>query len=173
MIEIVVEGIGVCAVQSKPVVILRKKRRESFARLVVKQHEADAIALGLTKSRTPRPLTHELVLKVIRQLGARLDCVMLNEGIEEKVVGYLILRQGGRRLTVECRPGDALALAVRSGAPTFAEERLLEHYAVAPGAEEAPSKAPEAELSAVREDEPNTLDAFRDFINSLDLDGLG
>jgi hypothetical protein len=91
----------------------------------VSPEQAESIYRGHTGARTPRPLTHELLVNVLAALGAKLTRIDVTDLREGTYYAELTLESGGRTLKVDSRPSDAIALALRVGAPIFAEPGLL------------------------------------------------
>lgn len=172
MHEMVVEGTGACANNFKPVVLLRQKSADRSVRIFVNQSEADAIAVGLHKVTSSRPLTHDLITSVITELGGQLESVRLLGATGKHVRGRLVLRHRGLTHEIDCRPGDAVALAIRTGAPILADEALLERNALGQRRDSHAELCPEPGIAGVSEEELKKLTVFRDFIDTLDLDDL-
>jgi len=124
-----VDLMSVAMIEETATVIL-VLRAAALKRLLVMEVgllEGRAIALEVERIRTPRPLTHELTLRVMDALGATLTRVVIREYRDRTFFANLELRTAdGRELTIDARPSDALALALRLNAPIMAEERVLE-----------------------------------------------
>ena len=88
--------------------------------------EATAIALALEEVETPRPMTHDLMKDVLEELGARIERVTVTELRDATFFAEIVLSSAGTVHAVSARPSDAVALAVRCGAPVFAEEGVLD-----------------------------------------------
>jgi len=88
--------------------------------------EATAIAFALEEVETPRPMTHDLMKDLLDELGAQVERVVVTELRDSTFFAEIVLRVAGEVHTVSARPSDAVALAVRAGAPVFAEEGVLE-----------------------------------------------
>ncbi len=88
--------------------------------------EATAIALALEEVETPRPMTHDLMKDVLDELGARIERVTVTELRDATFYAEIVLSSAGTVHSVSARPSDAVALAVRFGAPVFAEEGVLD-----------------------------------------------
>jgi uncharacterized protein len=88
--------------------------------------EATAIAFALEAVETPRPMTHDLMKDLLDELGARIERVVVTELRDATFFAEIILTMAGTVHSVSARPSDAVALAVRYGAPVFAEEGVLE-----------------------------------------------
>ena len=88
--------------------------------------EATAIAFALEEVETPRPMTHDLMKDLLDELGAQVERIVVTELRDSTFFAEIVLRVAGEVHTVSARPSDAVALAVRAGAPVFAEEGVLE-----------------------------------------------
>jgi bifunctional DNase/RNase len=89
--------------------------------------EANAIALQMESVATPRPMTHDLLKSVIDELGGRLERIVVSELKDNTFYATLRLRSQQGALTVDARPSDAIALALRSGARIFVEEAVIQN----------------------------------------------
>jgi len=96
--------------------------------------EATAIAFALEDVETPRPMTHDLMKDLLDELGARIERVVVTELRDSTFYADIVLSLAGTVHSVSARPSDAVALAVRYGAPVYAEEGVLAEAARAPGA---------------------------------------
>jgi len=108
------------------VIHLKEKDGTRSFPIVIGIYEAAAIDRKIRGHRTPRPLTHDLLASVIRDLGARLDRVVVSELREGTFYARLILEHGGAETEVDSRPSDAIVLAISAGVPIFVEESVLE-----------------------------------------------
>ncbi|MHB1132718.1 MAG: bifunctional nuclease family protein [Chloroflexota bacterium] len=176
MIEMVVDSIRVSLVNYQRVVILREKDAARLLPIWIGQNEADAIAIRLQSIAVARPLTHDLLKSVIDELGATVEYVLVSALTDDVFYARVVLDVNGEKREIDSRPSDAIALAVRCETQIFADESVLEKAGiVAEGEkdeEEQDEHATEG-LSRPKEDEIQKLAAFRDFINTLDLDNLG
>ena len=87
--------------------------------------EGASIAMVLEGEKFKRPLTHDLTVNLIKALGGSLEKIIISDLKENAYYATLILKQGERSLEIDSRPSDAIALAVRTGAPIFVEEKVL------------------------------------------------
>lgn len=179
MIEMVVESIRISLVTYQRVVILKEKDADRFLPIWIGGPEADAIAVKLQNVSVARPLTHDLLVNLVKTVGGTITHILINDLSDDVFFARIVLDLDGRHLEVDSRPSDAIALALRAGVPIYVEESVLERAAVgAEGAEsatEAESKTPPPtpeRIVPLREDELKGLSAFKDFIGSLDLDKL-
>ena len=104
--------------------------------------EATAIAFALEQVETPRPMTHDLMKDLLDELGARVERVVVTELREATFFAEVVLRVGTEVHSISARPSDAVALAVRAGAPVYAEEGVLETAGRAAG-EDVPEEVVE------------------------------
>ncbi|MCM8769483.1 MAG: bifunctional nuclease family protein [Candidatus Omnitrophica bacterium] len=125
MVRVEIKGLVVNVSTLSPVVVLRSEDG-SVLPIVIGFFEAQAILLGLEKASLPRPLTHDLMLNLLKELGGkllRLEIHSLKEGV---YYAHLVVQIHDQVQTIDCRPSDGLALALRSQSPIFASEELLE-----------------------------------------------
>jgi bifunctional DNase/RNase len=88
--------------------------------------EANAIAIEIEKVAAPRPMTHDLTRNLIRHLNARLERVVITELKDDTFLAVLWLRQGDERVTIDARPSDAIALALRADCPIYVTEQVMQ-----------------------------------------------
>ncbi|MHB1006628.1 MAG: bifunctional nuclease family protein [Chloroflexota bacterium] len=175
MIEVVVDSIRVSLVNYQRVVILKEKSADRYLPIWIGSNEADAIAIRLQNITVARPLTHDLLKATVDQLGGVVTQVLVNDLADDVFYARIKMLIDNREVEVDARPSDAIALAVRANAPIFVAESVLDRAGVLAEVENAvdePSGAAEG-LSQPKEDEIKKLSAFREFINTLDLDNLG
>ena len=159
MIEVRIASLAVDPRSNQPVLILRRMDETAADQRVlpiwIGQPEATAILLALEGVELPRPLTHDLLKSVVETLGAYVERVEITRVQEGTFYAALILRAEERRLAVDARPSDSIALAVRTGAPVFVAEDVMESAAV-------------TDESGGEVDEEAELQAFREFLESVD-----
>ena len=173
MIEMTVESVRINLATQQRVVILKSTKQERYLFIWIAHPEAYAIAVELQGTTSPRPLTHDLLKNVITELGAKIVSIVISDLIDEIYYARIVLDVAGRHVEVDSRPSDAIALAVRAKTPIYVEESVLDRAGVAleQGEEQQPQRS---KGEAKQETEPDNLDAYRDFINSLDaLDEFG
>lgn len=174
MLELVIDGIRVSLMNQQRVVILRVKDTDKYLPIWIGPGEADAIALKLQNVTVPRPLTHDLLSDVITSLHATVDRIVVSDLADDTFFAKIVLRVNGSTMEVDSRPSDALALAVRTESPIYAEDFVVEKAAIMLDAETGKvmqqEEEPEERHQPVTEEERAKLSAFEDFIGSLDLD---
>jgi len=166
MIEMTIDSIRVSLMNYQRVVILKEKESNRYLPIWIGPAEADAIAVKLQNVELSRPLTHDLLQSVITTLGASVDYIVVNGLKDDTFYANLALSIDGMKLDVDSRPSDALALAVRVGAPIYAEESVLEKAGIVLE-EELGKRVSEDRLD---EQELKGLSAYQNFINTLDLE---
>ena len=117
------------AVASQRIVLLKEKEGDRVLPIWIGTPEGDALAFNLRNEATPRPMTSDLMVSVIRAMGGRVDRVTIT-GLRDKTFYALVaIAIDGRNEEVDARPSDALNLAVRSGAPIFAADGVVDEAA--------------------------------------------
>jgi hypothetical protein len=151
-----VAGVRVELPANTPMVVLRESEgRHRLLPIMIGSPEASAIHNALEGIVPQRPLTHDLLVNVFAALGAELESVIVTEVRDHTFYAELHLRTDGGPKVVSSRPSDALALAVRTGTPIYADETLLDEAAL-----DAPDELAEQEEEAI-------LDEFRDFLEEI------
>lgn len=149
-------GVRVELPANTPVVVLREQEgRHRLLPIMIGTPEAQAIHSAMEGVVPPRPLTHDLIVNLLGDLDTRLETVVVTEVREHTFYAELHLRSGAKELVVSSRPSDALALAVRTGTPIFADDDLLAEAGL-----DAPDEVAEDEEEAI-------LDEFRDFLDDI------
>lgn len=183
MIEMDIESIRVSLLNSQRVILLKEKTGERYLPIWIGPSEADAIAIRLQGIKVSRPLTHDLLNSIINALGGKLKSVIINELRNDTFYARINLMVNGRRVEVNCRPSDALALAIRAGTPVLVNETVINSAGISLEKEaEKPvtSEDMQTEVNGVQSDvnkqispeELKQLSAYTDFFNTLDMDGL-
>src|ERR671933_1891310 len=126
-IEMTIKGLMVDPVTNTPIVILRDKDGERVLPIWVGIFEANAIALQIENVSTPRPMTHDLLRNVIHDLKASVQKVVVCDLQENTFYALIHLRMNGEALAIDARPSDAIALALRTRAPIFVEDSVIDN----------------------------------------------
>jgi hypothetical protein len=168
LIELTIESIRVSLMNYQRVVILREKQSERYLCIWIGPAEADAIAVQLQEVSVARPLTHDLLRSVIDQLGAQVSHIVVNDLSNDTFYARIVLDVNGNSMEVDSRPSDAIALAVRAKVPIFADESVLDRAGVL--LDKDGETVERLERVKVDPEEIERMSAFKDFIESLDLD---
>jgi len=124
-VEMKVRGLALDPLSNMPIIILRDEEEKRSLPIWVGIFEANAIALELEKITTPRPMTHDLIKNILDTLDARVLKIVVNDLRDNTFFAAIHLQLGDSELTVDSRPSDAIALALRVGAPIFVEEEVV------------------------------------------------
>ena len=157
-IEMTIKGLMVDPITNTPIVILRDKDGQKVLPIWVGIFEANAIALQIENIATPRPMTHDLLRNVIHDLNAEVKKIVVCDLQENTFYAliYLAIDGHGELVAIDARPSDAIALALRTRAPIFVEEAVIEN-------------AKTVDFSS----EKNDADRLHKWLESLDPDDLG
>jgi bifunctional DNase/RNase len=169
VIELTIESIRVSLRNYQRVVILREKDADRYLPIWIGPAEADAIAVRLQEVSVARPLTHDLLTSMIENLGGVVKAVVVNDLSNDTFYARIHVEHDGKLIEVDSRPSDAIALAVRTGVPIYADEAVLDRAGVLLNAEGEPVAA-DGDDSAISPEERAKLSAFSDFISELDMD---
>jgi hypothetical protein len=124
-VEMVIDSIRVSLMNYQRVVILKEKGGERYLPFWIGPAEADAIAVKMQGVSVPRPFTHDFTCAAIGALGASVKSVIISDLKLDTFYAKVILESGGKQIEIDCRPSDALAVAVREGVPVFADDKVL------------------------------------------------
>jgi len=124
-VEMTIRGLLVDPVTNSPIVILKDVAGDTVLPIWVGVYEANAIALEMEKVSTPRPMTHDLIKNVLTGLETQVHKVVVTELREDTFYAVIWLERGGEVISVDSRPSDALALALRVDCPIFVDDLVL------------------------------------------------
>jgi len=131
-IEMKIRGLMVDPATNAPIVILKDVQGDTVLPIWVGLYEANAIALEVEKASTPRPMTHDLLKNLVQGLNATVQRVVVTELKNDTFYAVLWLEQDGEAVTIDSRPSDALALALRTDCPIYVDEDVLRVAKVIP-----------------------------------------
>jgi hypothetical protein len=143
-------------VTNMPIVVLRDTQGSAVLPIWVGIFEANAIALEIEKVQTPRPMTHDLLRNVLLGLEARVQRVVVSELKEDTFYALIWIERDGQTFSIDSRPSDALALALRVDCPIFVEDSVLKSSRIANASSEK-----------------NASDELRKWLEGLGDDDLG
>jgi len=126
LVPMSIKGLMLDPVSNSPIVVLKDEDEKFFLPIWVGIFEANAIALEMEKVTTPRPMTHDLLKNLLGELDARVDRIVINDLRDNTFFARIHLTRGDSTLSVDSRPSDAIALALRVDAEIFVEEEVLE-----------------------------------------------
>ena len=127
LVEMKVKGLMLDPISDAPIVVLRDKSSHRFLPIWIGVPEANAIAMVLEDVTVPRPMTHDLYANTLRALGASIESIEVHDLVENTFYARINLGGGGEILSIDSRPSDAIAIALRTGAPIFVSTKVLEN----------------------------------------------
>ena len=148
-------GINLDLFSSSPIVILKVEDENRYLPIWIGQPEARSILMKLQNQEFSRPLTHDLAVNLVTELGGSMEKVTVTELKDSTFFATISLQIDGRTVEIDSRPSDAIALAVRAGAEIFAADEVIDEAAVV--FEEAMEESPEEEV----------VDKFKDWMNRV------
>jgi hypothetical protein len=145
LVAMSIKGLMLDPVSNSPIVVLKDEDEKFFLPIWVGIFEANAIALQLENITTPRPMTHDLLRTMIAELDARVTRIVINDLRDATFFAQILLliTRGGadRTLLIDARPSDAIALALRTEAPIYVAQSVLEQaQTITPEGEEQDEK---------------------------------
>lgn len=168
MVEVTIDSVRVSLMSQHRVVVLKEIDGERYLPIWIGPFEADAITIELQGVEVARPLTHDLLKSMVSLLGGEVMYVVINDLHNDTFYARIVVDVEGEEMEVDSRPSDAIALAVRCSAPVYVAEHVMDRASIVP--EEDVRGMEEEEAESVSEE---GLEAFRDFVEGLDLEGLG
>lgn len=147
-------GVRVELPSNTPIVLLREQEGRRYLPIWIGAAEATAIATAMERVEPPRPQTHDLMVMVIEALGATVEQVVVSEMRDSVFYADLVLATGDGRVHLSARPSDSIALAVRTGAPVFADPEVLA----------------EAGIEIEDESEEQEIQRFREFLEDVTVE---
>ena len=148
-------GMNMDLFSSSPIVILKVEDENRYLPIWIGQPEARSILMKLQNQEFVRPLTHDLALNLVNELGASMERITVTALKDQTFFATISLDIDGKTVEVDSRPSDAIALAIRSGAEIFASDQVIQEASVE--FEEAMEEAPEDEV----------VDKFKDWMNRV------
>jgi hypothetical protein len=151
--EMVIYGVSFDMVGKQPIVLLKTISGNKFLPIWIGHAEAAAILMKLQGAETPRPMTHDLLTDVVAELSAEIAKITVTELRENTFYALISLRAGASEIEIDSRPSDALALAVRSNAPIFAADKVIEESGI--------------EFEHEVEDTDEVVEKFKEFLDQV------
>jgi len=153
MQEMVIYGVSFDMVGKQPIVLLKTREGNKFLPIWIGHPEAAAILMKLQGANTPRPMTHDLINEMLSEMDVACTKVAVTELRENTFYASVTLQVNGKEVEIDSRPSDALALAVRTSAPIFAAEDVIEESAI--------------EFEHEGEDTEEVVDQFKEFLDNV------
>lgn len=182
LVQVEVASLGLDKSSNTPVVILKEIEGDRMLPIWIGPAEASAIAMELAGIKFSRPLTHDLVSTIVGSLGSELVRVLITRVEENTYFASLVFRRNGEMISIDSRPSDSVALALRAAAPIYASDGLLDRMPLEldePGEEDEtppwmPSAAAEPSTEPAEEEpEPPSGERLREYLKGLDPEDFG
>src|SRR5580698_4083498 len=125
-VEVRIRGLMMDPATNMPIVVLKDVASDTVMPIWVGIYEANAIAIEIEKMAAPRPMTHDLTRNIMRYLNGSLEKIVITELKDDTFYALLWIRQDGDPITVDARPSDALALALRADCPIYVAEHVMQ-----------------------------------------------
>jgi uncharacterized protein len=171
MIEIKVQSLGLDQVSKTPVVILQELEGERMLPIWIGPGEASAIAMELAGMKFARPLTHDLAASLIRGLGGALQRVLITRVQDNTYFAELVIQRGVDLISIDARPSDSIAIALRLKARLFTSDDLLSATSIKI---EPAHEAPMEEEPPEEQEKPHmTAEQLQDYLRKLNPEDLG
>jgi len=172
MVEVVIDSIRVSLISQQRIVILREVNADRYLPIWIGIYEAEAIALALQDVEVARPLTWDLLKNIFSIMNAHIIRVEVTSLQDDTYYGNIVAEIDGKKLDIDSRPSDAIALAVRAHVPILVSRPILESVGVIPEEDIQETGKEKGLLSdePVGEVSEENLSIFEDFIENLDID---
>ncbi|MGB9681588.1 MAG: bifunctional nuclease family protein [bacterium] len=157
MIEVKIKAVGMDINSMSPVIILTDAKEENFMPIYIGLPEAQSIAMQIQQTIAPRPLTHDLMVSILKELNISIKNVSIVDLHDGVYYANIELLNDGKVYNIDARPSDAIALAVRTNSPIFVEEKVAQEAFI-----------PSQNVQENSEEDQE----FRQFLDNLKLDDL-
>ena len=179
MIEVMIDSVRVNLMSPQRLVILREVGSDRYLPIWVGQYEAEMITVGLQEVEVSRPLTHDLMKNIFATFNAKIKRIEIISLKEDIFYGSIVAEVNGKEISVDSRPSDAIALAVRAHARILVDESVMENAGITPEVDmkssanaAASSSGKTRPITPVGDVSSERLSVFEDFVDKLDLDKL-
>ena len=163
--EVTVESLRVSLTNQHRIILLREKNGPLSLPLFVGQFEAESIVIALQGIEISRPQPHDLIRSIIRELGGEIVSAEITEMKAATFYAELtVLDASGEEVHIDCRPSDALAVALRAHVPLYVDRLLMDSFGIMPEKDVREKKSTENESQDTDEDD---LSAFKDFFDNI------
>jgi bifunctional DNase/RNase len=135
-VEMKIRTLMMDPVTQMPIVVLRDASGTAILPIWVGVYEANAIALEIEKISTPRPMTHDLIKTILMGMEARVDRIVVNELKDDTFFATIWVEKNGEMMSIDSRPSDALAIALRTDSPIFVDESVLKNSRMSASSQE-------------------------------------
>ena len=176
MMEVKVQSLGLDRTSNTPVVILQELDGTRVLPIWIGPGEASAIAMELAGMKFARPLTHDLFASVVSGLGGALQRVLITKVVDNTYYAELVIERDGELISVDARPSDSIAIALRMSASIYTTEDLLEHTSIEvadPGEEPQDFIAADPETGEPKSPDTLTPEELREYLRRMNPEDFG
>ena len=174
MRELVIDSIRISQMNYQRVVVLKELATNLFLLIWIGPTEAEAIAVKMQGMSVPRPLTHDLLVDLVKSVGGSIQHILVSDLQNETFYARIVIKVGNELHEIDSRPSDAMAVAVRAEVPIYVSDQVMEKAAISmdeeTGQPVTSSGGRESAPAEVTEEELQGLSAFTDLINELDME---
>ena len=146
LVEVKIDSLRVSLTNQQRIVVLKQVDQDRYLPVWIGPYEAEAITIALQEIEVSRPQTHDLVKNIISDLDAKMIHVEISELKDDIFYGTLLLSKGEKEIRIDCRPSDAIAIAVRAHVPIMTSEEVMVEASIIP-----------EDISAVSDEEDTTI----------------
>lgn len=171
LVEVIIDSVRVSLTNQQRIVLLREPEVERYLPIWIGPYEAESITISLQEIEIARPQTHDLFIKTLEKIHARLIRVEVVALRGDVFYGNLVIEAGGTPVSVDARPSDAIALAVRAHVPILVSREIFETAGITPDPD-IQQEFEETEKNAIKDsvESSERLSIFEDFLQNVKLD---
>ncbi len=179
LIEATIDSIRMSLTSQQRIIILKDIKDERYLPIWIGPYESESISIALQEIEISRPQTHDLIKNAIYELGGSINRIIISELKDDIFYGVVEIIQKGKKILLDTRPSDALALAVRTHVPIFISEQVFESAGIVPVEDEYISPyintvKPEIDESPAQEEQKqegvDRLSVFEEYLENLEKD---
>lgn len=175
MVEVTIDSVRVSLTSQQRIVLLRCMDDERYLPIWIGPYEAESITIALQEIEVARPQTHDLFLRMLSEMDARITRVEVVSVKEDVFYANIVIEKGDETYNIDARPSDSFALAVRAHVPILMASEVLDAAGIVPAPDllQEPAESDAAASAASAEEPAETkkrLSVFEDFLQNLDMD---
>ena len=173
LVEVKVQSLGLDRTSNMPVLILQEMEGDRVLPIWIGPGEASAIAMQLADIKFSRPLTHDLLASVLSGLGGKLRRVVITRVADSTYYAELMIERGEDQISVDARPSDSIAVALRADARIFTEEELLERASIEIAEEDTNFTLQSTESESEESSPFSNADELKEYLRRLNPEDFG
>ena len=173
LVEVKVQSLGLDRTSNMPVLLLQEMEGDRVLPIWIGPGEASAIAMQLADMKFSRPLTHDLLASVLSGLGGKLRRVVITRVADSTYYAELMIERGEDQISVDARPSDSIAVALRADARIFTEEELLERASIEIAEEDTNFTLQSTESESEESSPFSNADELKEYLRRLNPEDFG